>query len=375
MARTLTLLCLWLFTAVSCREELRNAAVPSGNRYARGFTIEEHDGYTRLTVTNPWANARNVTMEYFLVPAEDSIPGHLAGKTVLRTPVGRIICMSTSHIAFLEALGETDRITGVSGSQYISSPKVLQRLKEGTTTDVGYGQNLNYEEMIRQRPGMVMVYGVDSEIAGFLGKFRDLGIPAVLNAEYLEDSPLGKAEWIRFIAAFTGSGALADSLFRSTEAHYLRLAAQAGPIRQKPGVLVGLPYRDTWWIPGGASYMARLIGDAGGHHVARRNSSRESVTISMEEAVGLSARASVWIHTGNATSRAEIAAADSRLSRLPAFEKDRIFNNNKRTTPGGGNDFWESGTVRPDLILEDLVRIFHPGILPEAEFHYYREIR
>lgn len=189
MARTLTLLCLWLFTAVSCREELRNAAVPSGNRYARGFTIEEHDGYTRLTVTNPWANARNVTMEYFLVPAEDSIPGHLAGKTVLRTPVGRIICMSTSHIAFLEALGETDRITGVSGSQYISSPKVLQRLKEGTTTDVGYGQNLNYEEMIRQRPGMVMVYGVDSEIAGFLGKFRDLGIPAVLNAEYLEDSP------------------------------------------------------------------------------------------------------------------------------------------------------------------------------------------
>lgn len=109
--------------------------------------------------------------------------------------------------------------------------------------------------------------------------------------------------------------------------------------------------------------------------MARRNSSRESVTISMEEAVGLSARASVWIHTGNATSRAEIAAADSRLSRLPAFEKARIFNNNKRTTPGGGNDFWESGTVRPDLILEDLVRIFHPGILPEAEFHYYREIR
>lgn len=375
MSRFPSFLWLLLLVAFACDHPSRQAELPPGNRYARGFSLEESDSCIRVTVTNPWGQARNVEMEYFLVPKGQALPAHLHGKTVIRTPVERMICMSTSHIAFLEALGETGRISGVSGSQYISSPALQQRLTEGKTTDVGYGQNLNYEEIIRQQPGVVMVYGVDSEIAGFLGKFRDLGIPAVVNAEYLEATPLGKAEWIRFMAAFVGRGAKADSLFRKTEAHYRSLADKVAGVSDKPGVLTGLPYRDTWWIPGGHSYMARLISDAGGQLVAPENSSRESITISMEEAVTLSARASVWINTGNVSSRAEMAAADPRLQKLPAFSGARIFNNNKRATPGGGNDFWESGTVFPDLVLEDLIRVLHPGVLPEQPFNYYVEIR
>lgn len=375
MSRFPSFLWLLLLVASACDHPSRQAELPPGNRYARGFSLEESDSCIRVTVTNPWGQARNVEMEYFLVPKGQALPAHLHGKTVIRTPVERMICMSTSHIAFLEALGETGRISGVSGSQYISSPALQQRLTEGKTTDVGYGQNLNYEEIIRQQPGVVMVYGVDSEIAGFLGKFRDLGIPAVVNAEYLEATPLGKAEWIRFMAAFVGRGAKADSLFRKTEAHYRSLADKVAGVSDKPGVLTGLPYRDTWWIPGGHSYMARLISDAGGQLVAPENSSRESITISMEEAVTLSARASVWINTGNVSSRAEMAAADPRLQKLPAFSGARIFNNNKRATPGGGNDFWESGTVFPDLVLEDLIRVLHPGVLPEQPFNYYVEIR
>ena len=374
MRAYLSLLSVSLALLFSCHGSHPQGGVAEGNHYARGFSLLDSGGYTRVRVSNPWGQARNIVMEYYLVPEEDPVPSHLDGKTVIRTPVDRIICMSTSHLAFLEALGETGKITGVSGRGYITSPRVLKRLEEGLAVDVGYGQNLNFEEIIRQQPGMVMLYGVDSEIAGFLGKFRDLGIPAVVNAEYLEDTPLGKAEWIRFTGAFLDREETADSLFRATEERYLSLQALSGSVRENPEVMVGLPYRDTWWIPGGNSYMARLISDAGGSFAGRENASRESVVISMEEAIGLSAHASLWINTGNVTTKEEILASDSRLASLPAFAKARIYNNNRHATPAGGNDFWESGTVRSDLILEDLIRIFHPGLLPPGELNYYREV-
>jgi iron complex transport system substrate-binding protein len=266
-------------------------------------------------------------------------------------------------------------VTGVSGSRYITGQAIRRRISEGKTTDVGYGQNLNFEEIIRQKPDLVMVYGVDSEITGYLDKFRDLGIPTVLVAEYLEETPLGKAEWVRFVAEFFMKGAAGDSIFSSIERNYTLLAEKALHVKKRPVVMVGLPYRETWWVPGGKSYLARLIEDAGGEYTGRENSSHESYVISMEEAITISSRADIWINTGTLSSKEEILASDSRFSKLPLYTDARIYNNNKNATSAGGMDFWESGTMHPDLILGDLIRILHPGLLPDAPFHYYQEIR
>ncbi len=363
-----------LITLTACHKPEAGESGHGGNRYAGGFSILQEGELVRILVSNPWSSARNVKMEYVLAGPGDSIPASHAGKTIIRLPVRRVICLSTSHLAFLEALGETGKVTGISGSGYVSNPSLRERIARGEVFDVGYGRNLDYEEILRQKPDLVLVYGVDSEIAGFLEKFRDLGIPAVICGEYLEESPLGKAEWIRFVAAFFGKEPLADSLFRQVETAYLELARQAAGARPSPVVMVGLPYRDTWWIPGGRSYLARLIADAGGNYVGASGRSRESCVISMEEALVKSSGAGFWIHTGMVSTRGEILGTDPRLGSFPLFRQGKIYNNNRRVTPGGGNDFWEGGTFRPDLVLADLVRIFHPGLLPDDTLTYYKEV-
>jgi len=375
MKQRLLLMISWMLVIQSCHPERQQPAVPEGNHYAMGFTIQQDEGYSVLKVRNPWEQARNVEVEYYLLPRGDTLPDGLTGKNIIRVPVRRVICLSTSHLAFLEALGEAESISGISGIRYVSSPEIEKRIAEGKITDVGYGPNLDYEGIIRQKPDLVMVYGVDNEIVGFLDKFRDLGIPAVILAEYLEETPLGKAEWIRFTAEFFGKASKGDSIFSEIETKYLKLANKAGQADERPFVMVGLPYRDVWWIPGGRSYLAQLIADAGGIYVGRDNPSHESYVISREKAITLSSEASIWINTGNVASKSDIIAADSRFSQFPLFRNARIYNNNKRSTPGGGMDFWESGTLRPDLILSDLIRIFHPGLLPEEELTYYREIK
>ncbi len=357
-----------------CNQNNERKAIPLLNDYAGGFEIREGDGFTRLTVKNPWEQARNVSVDYYLVDKNSSVPESLSGKTIIRTPVEKIICMSTTHLAYLDQLGQLEKITGISGSQYVSHPEVRDRITSGEIKDVGYGQNINYEEIIRQNPDLVMMYGVDSEITGIIQKFKDLGIPAILNAEYLEPSPLGKAEWIRFMGAFFAQTKQADSIFKGIETRYNQMAVQVAGVSPKPSVMVGLPYRDAWWVPGGESYLAHLITDAGGNYLGKENSSHESYVVSFEEALLWASRADVWINTGTAFYREDILAADPRFENFGVFKKGQIFNNNRRTSPEGGNDFWESGSVAPDAILSDLIRIFHPSILVTDTLIYYREV-
>jgi iron complex transport system substrate-binding protein len=366
---------LFLACHSSHREEANRGNFSGTNQYALGFSVHKGDQVTRLTVRNPWEKARNITFEYYLVDRNLEIPDSIAGRNIIRTPVMRVICLSTSHLAFLDAMNELDKLTGISGSSYISNPVIQKGILTGMIKDVGYGTNLNYEEIIRQKPDLVLVYGVDSEISGFLNKFQDLGIPAVIMAEYLEATPLGKAEWVKFTASFFGKEKIADSLFSGIERRYLQLTGIAKDLKEKPDVVVGLPYRDSWWIPGGASYLARLIADAGGNYMGRNNDSHESYVVSMENAIQLFSGADIWINTGMVTRKSEILASEERFKKLSFFGSARIYNNNNRSTPAGGMDFWESGTVQPDVLLGDLIRIFHPGALPSDTLIYYREIR
>jgi iron complex transport system substrate-binding protein len=370
---------LLFFLLVSCQFSRHDKKVTpayiSGNHFASGFTVRKTDAGYRLTVHNPWEKAARVQFEYFLVNGQDPLPDSLSGKMIIRVPVKRVICLSTSHLAFLNQLDELGKVTGISGARYVTNPLIQKGIREDIVRDVGYGSNLNYEEIIRQKPDLVLLYGVDAEISGYLEKFRDLGIPAVIIAEYLESNPLGKAEWIKFVAPFFGREEMADSLFSATEKRYLEWSGLAAHLADKPGVMVGLPYRDAWWIPGGESYMARLISDAGGNYLGGDNRSRESYVISMEDAIHLFSGARFWINTGMISHRSEILAMDSRFEKLAFFRNARIFNNNKHATPAGGMDFWESGTIKPDLILRDLISVFHPGIVPADSLNYYREIR
>ncbi len=347
------------------------------NSRALGFRIEqvaEGDGFTRLTIFNPWEKAKNVSVDYYLVNRDSEISASLSDKRIIKTPVRRVICLSTTHLAYLDVLGESNSVVGISGSQYISNPEIRSRMERGEVPDVGYGQNLNYELMVSLKPDLVMVYGIGSEVTSYTRKLEELGIPVVMVAEYLEESPLGKTEWIKFIGTLFEKEETANEYFWKVEKEYNRLKKIAADRDDKPDVLVGSPYKENWWVPGGNSYLANLIADAGGNYIGAQNSSRESYVISFENALAWGIEADFWINMGNLSSKNEILAADQRFKNLRVFNKGKMYNNIKRLGSHGGNDFWESGTVNPHLILRDMISIFYPGLI-EEELVYYQEIK
>ena len=345
----------------------------NSNHYAKGFRIEKNKKITKLTVFNPWGKAQNVKVEYFLIPGNDEIPDSLFGKNIIKTPVEKVVCLSTTHLAFLEILDETDAVAGVSGSQYVSNEKIRTKIDANKIPDVGYGQNLNYEVIVNQKPDLVMVYGVGSEVTSHTQKLEELGIPVIMVAEYLEETPLGKAEWIRFIGTLFQKEKKANEFFRLVEEDYNLLKSKAAKVKSKPDVMVGSPYKDSWWVPGGKSYLANLIKDAGGSYLGHENPSHESYVISFENALLLGNQAEVWINMGNLASKKEILSADQRFENFAVFKEGKIYNNIKRLSKQGGNDFWESGTVNPHLVLRDLITIFHPALIQE-DLVYYQQL-
>lgn len=344
------------------------------NHYAQGFQIKKHESVVSLTVYNPWEKAENVSVEYILIPKNAPVPDSLLAQTIIRTPVERVICLSTTHLGFMDVLNETDAVVGISGSQYVSNRKIRQRMENGEVPDVGYGQNLNYELIVNQKPDVVLVYGVGGEVTNYTQKLEELGIPIVFVAEYLEESPLGKAEWIKFIGTLFGKEKEAGQFFTTVENEYKNLKKLVAGATNKPKILVGSPYKDSWWIPGGDSYLANLIADAGGDYLGKENRSHESYVISFEHALAWSGLADVWINMGNMASKQEILSVDERFGKFPVFKNGKLFNNVKRLSNHGGNDFWESGTVHPHWILNDLILIFYPE-LTDGDMIYYQEVR
>lgn len=343
---------------------------------SRGFYIDnqvEHPATQKLMVFNPWENARDIVMEYYLVDDDAKDLDRLSGKKVIKTPIQRVVCLSTTHLAFLEALSEDAKVVGISGSQYISNPEIRKRMEEGDVPDVGYGQNLNYELIVSLKPDVVLAYGIGSEVTSYTGKLEELNIPVVMVGEYLEESPLGKAGWIKFIGALFEKDDVADSIYNNIAAEYDRLKQLAAEVNDKPKVLVGSPYKDSWWVPGGNSYFANLISDAGGDYLGGNNSSHESYVISFENALAWGSHADIWINMSNLASKREILAADQRFRSFRVFNEGKLYNNIKRLGSHGGNDFWESGTLNPHLVLRDLISIFHPGLVDE-KLVYYQEI-
>lgn len=343
--------------------------------YAKGFILANFKGYKKITVFNPWQQAKQVNLEYYLVGRSDSIPAELKGKQIIRTPISKIICLSTTHIGFLGALAETSSIQALSGVKYVSNPEVRKRIQNKEIAEIGYEQAINYELILSLKPDIVMAYGVDGEVTGTLNKLKELGIQVILNGEYLEETPLAKAEWVKFMGAFYNKQELATSYFKTIEQNYKAICKTVESLKSKPGVLTGLPYKDTWWVAGGNSNLATLIKDAGGAYLWKENQSRESFSISLEEVAISASKADYWINCGTANTINDLLATDSRFATFPPVKKRTIFNNNLIVTTEGGNDYWERGVVRPDLILADLVKIFHPESANDTIYNFYKPVR
>ena len=342
-------------------------------RYAGGFEIlgAESRQSTIIRTHNPWQGAEGVNTELFIARGGESAPAGFTGQ-VLRGEPSRIICMSSTHIAMLDAVGAVERIVGVSAIDYITNDYITTNRHR--TGDVGYEGNIDYELVVALHPDLVLLYGLNGA-SSMESKLRELRIPFAYVGDYLEESPLGKAEWIIAVGEIAGLRAEAEAIYTEIPKRYNalkeRVAAAGG---KAPAVMLNTPYGDAWFMAPMTSYMAQLIADAGGDYLYKKNTSTRSLPIDMEEAALLVSQADIWLNVGNISTLAELQRSLPRFADARCVGTGNVWNCNRRTNAAGGNDYWESGIVRPDVILSDLVKIFHPELLPDRKLYYYRHI-
>ena len=345
-------------------------------RYASGFEITRTgDGESSLLrIRNPWQGAEQIEQLLFIGRAGEPVPAGFTGQAV-KAPVRHVVCMSSSHVAMFDVLGQMRRVAGVSGIDFLSSDYIREHRYCGEVRDVGYDTNLNFELLAAMHPDLILLYGVTGENTVVTGKLRELGIPYIYIGDYMEESPLGKAEWLMTAAELTDSEETGAVLFEGVCHRYdsLKRIAALRPRDSAPKVMLNTPYRDTWFMPSSEGYMVRLIEDAGGKYVYQMNSSNTSVPVDLEEAYLLATEADVWLNLGPLNTLGELRSQNPRFAEVPAVRTGRVYNNNRRQTPAGGSDFWESGVVRPDRVLEDLMLLFRNGDADSA--YYYKRLQ
>lgn len=305
---------------------------------------------------------------YFDILADSAVvaisPFDGSRDTVLvRQPLSRIVCMSSTNVACLSAIGADSLVAAVSGAGY------LAKLPYEGVPDIGYEAALDYEKILQIKPDLLVTYVVSGAEPQYITKLRSLGVPVLVLHDHLENHPLARAEYVRLFGALTGRMEQADSVFSDVRERYENLAASvSGNKRVK--VLLNIPYADAWYIPGADNYMSQLVRDAAGEVIGAEADATKSRVISLEDAYRLSRNADIWLNPGHCRTREQLAAVHQLFPSFgPLANGLPIYNNTLRITPEGGNDFWESGAVRPDLILEDLIKVFHSG--GDGDLNYY----
>jgi iron complex transport system substrate-binding protein len=339
--------------------------------HATGFEIRgcEEGNSTLIVVKNPWQGADDVE-QMLLIDRDGTF--NTSGTDIQRIDhdAKRIICMSSSYVAMLSTIGKQETIAGVSGINFISDKYVVANSDK--IGDVGYDNNINYEMVVALNPDLVLLYGVMGA-SGMESKLRELGIPYLYLGEYVESSPLGKAEWMVAVGEITGARDKAVEIFSTISERYTALATEVSlAAKERKQVMLNTPYRDSWFIPSEQNYIARIIRDAGGEPFTIAGTGNSSQPIDIEQAYIWASEADVWLNVGACNSLEELIRQNPKFADVKAVREKRVYNNNARQTTQGGSDFWESGVVRPDVILQDLVTILQGN---EGELYYYKQLK
>lgn len=368
-----------LLTGISCRRSpgKRTAEpVKTGSmvlKYARGFNIDNYPGYRMVSIYSGTGKQRD-TARYLLLPQGAAVPAHSPGTILIRTPLKSMVAMSSMHVALADFAGAADIITGLGSLKYISSAAVRKNIAAGKVRETGLDGGMNNELLISMHPGLVMVTGGPDASHRKYQTLTAAGIPVMLNAEWLETTPLGRAEWVKLMGALLNRDQLVSTKFDQVEAAYNQLAALAKKAAAHPSVISGMPYKGTWFVPDGDSYMVRFFKDAGAAYKWADVHGKGSLPLTFEAVAPEALRADYWLNPGTAGSLQDIRAADTRYADFKPWKTSMVYNNNQRTNDIGSNDYWESGAVNPQLILADLISILHPELLPGHSLYYYKKL-
>ena len=363
--------------ALSCNNTQRSNPIYSVDlyspEYSLGFTIKSSNDTSNviISVLNPWQGSKDAYSELIILKDDSDMDlNRNRSENSIFNEAKRIICMSSTHIAMLDALGATDRIVGVSGKQYVSNPAI--RLND-SIKDIGYEGNFDYETILNLRPDLILLFSVNGASA-IEPKLKEFGIPYLYIGDYVEKSPLGKSEWLVPVAEIIGKRKNGIDLFNRIKTNYNNLKDSVALSTDiKPKVMVNAPFGDSWFMPSTDSYVAQMIKDAGGEYIYKVNSGNTSLPIDLETALSLVSESDLWINIGAVKDLNEFKTLFPKFINSDCVIKGNLYNNNKRSTPGGGNDSYETGAVFQDSLLRDMITIFHPELLDE-ELSFYKKL-
>lgn len=339
--------------------------------HAKRFKVSKENGTTSLLVNG--GASSDLAYEYILINENIKQYRQLPGKHVIKVPVREMVVTSTSHVALLELLGATEYLVGFPNTNYVSSTHARSRIDQGLVKDIGSADGINFESLVELNPELVVHY-ISGPDRGELELLEQSNIPVVINLDFLEETPLGKAEWIKFMGILVGKEELADSIFQSIKTSYLDLMTRTDSVPDLPKVFSGILYGDTWFAPGAKSFVAKFIEDAGGDYTWKEQQTAGSVELSFEAVLERNSGSDFWIGAGGFTSKASLKSADSRYGYFQAFRNDRVYNYHGKIGATGGFEYLESGGARPDIVLADFIKILHPELVRSHQPHFFKKL-
>ena len=370
--------CFLIFS--SCKKEKKEIAsspkssegVAQNISYAKGFTITNFKDYKEIKVTTAWPESKK-TFRYLLVEKGKAIPKHNENTVIIEVPIERVIVMSTTNIPALEYLNIENRLVGFPKTDYISSEKTRHNIDKGLIKDLGNETTLNMELLLELHPELVIGYSVNGNNKTYnqIEKFR---IPVVLDGAWTEQHPLGRAEWVKFIAAFFNKNKEADTLFKTIEDNYLLAQKTALNSKTKPTILSGAMFKDVWNVPGGKSFVAKYLKDANTNYLWKNDSKTGSLHLNFESVLEKAKTADLWIGAGYFENKAKMEAKNKQYAIFDAFKNNNIYTFTKRKDKKGGIPYFELGPLRPDIILKDLIKIAHPELLTDYEPFFFKRL-
>jgi iron complex transport system substrate-binding protein len=299
----------------------------------------------------------------------------VGGADLVPVPLESLVSLSTTFLPPLVFFDKKEVLKGVDSLKNIYDEDLRRDLETGGVVEVGNGPGLDIEKLLALQPEAVMTNLVEGEWNVVPG-LRRAGIPVLVNSDYLETSPLGRAEWVKFVALFIDAEQEAELFFREIEERYLSLREMVKdldrPSEEKPEVFFNNPQSGRWVVPGGGGYMAAFVRDAGASYIWEDERGSASLVLDEEAVFARVLRAEVWLHQYGWRSLGEALRQKPAFARLEAVRGGRVVNNDARVNLSGSNDFYESGPYWPDRILADLISIFYPDLLPDHKLYYYR---
>ncbi|SFA73678.1 iron complex transport system substrate-binding protein [Flavobacterium swingsii] len=366
-----------LLMLIGCKKNEENRAKTTGIvgnsiTYSKSLAIFKHEGYSVVKVSNPWPNA-NKDFTYILKEKGGIVPDSLQKEITISVPLQSVVVTSTTNIPFLEMLRVEKSLVGFPHTDYVSSEKTRRLIDAGSVKNVGQNEKLNMERLIDLAPSLIVAFGVDNNNP-MIDNLQKSSLKVLIQADWMEQSPLGKAEWIKLFGSLFCKEKEAKTLFDDIVKNYNDALLSVKNSKAETSVLYGSMYQDQWFVAKGNSWVAQFLRDAKANYLWKDVEGTGSLGLSFENILDKAKNAGCWIAAGHYKSLAELEKSNPHYSQFDAFKNKNVYTFEAKVGAKGGTIYYESAPSRPDLVLKDYIKIFHPELLPDYTLTFAQKL-